>query len=257
MDKKCFLVETLIEMKQKQIELLQEQRAVIINQAVTKGLNPNVKMKDSRIEWLREIPEHWEIKAFKYYCEIAEGQVDPKDDNFKNVFLIAPNHIESGTGKLLFRETADEQGAISGKYQVKKGDIVYSKIRPALNKVCLALEDGLCSADMYPIRTKPQLMPKYLLYFFLSEIFVRVMVNESMRVAMPKINRDTLRNCAIPVPPLADQSIIIKSIDCETEKIFRLSEILRHTIERLKEYRTTLISEVVTGKIDVRDEAIP
>jgi len=257
LDHKTNLIDTLIEKKQKQIELLQEQRAAIINQAVTKGLNPNVKMKDSGIEWLGEVPDHWEVKPFKHCCGIAEGQVDPKADGFKDYILIAPNHIESGTGRLLFTETADKQGAISGKYRVNSGDIVYSKIRPALNKICLSNEECLCSADMYPIKTRPEMASKFLLYFMLSETFVRLMVNESMRVAMPKINRDTLRNYALPVPLLDEQSQIVNEIDRQINEIFMLNKRLSLTIERLKEYRTTLISEVVTGKVDVRDEVIP
>lgn len=148
---------------------------------------PYPAYEDSGVEWLGEIPAHWQVKKWRYCCYVTEGQVAPEDDRYRDRIMIAPNHIESGTGRILFTETADEQGAISGKYLVKPGDLIYSKIRPALNKVCIAAGDWLCSADMYPVKvTASDLRARYLLYFMLSEPFVRLMVDESMRVAMQK-----------------------------------------------------------------------
>ena len=108
--------------------------------------------KDSGIEWLGDMPEHWEVKKFNHIAYIVEGQINPKEDPYKNYILIAPNHIESGTARLLYQETASEQGAESGKYLFRANDIIYSKIRPALKKVWKANFLGICSADMYPIR---------------------------------------------------------------------------------------------------------
>ena len=148
-------VNRLLKTKRRLIELLNEQKQAIIHWAVTRGLDPDVPLKASGIEWLGDVPEHWKVKRFKFCASIAKGQVDPKDAEFKRLPLIAPNHIEAGTGKLLFIETANEQGAESGKYLFCRGDVLYSKIRPSLRKACLAEIDGLCSADMYPIRAKP------------------------------------------------------------------------------------------------------
>jgi type I restriction enzyme, S subunit len=95
---------------------------------------PYPAYKASGVEWLGKIPTHWGVMKWRYCCHITEGQVSPDDDRFGNRILIAPNHVESGTGRILYTETAVEQGAISGKYLVRPGDIIYSKIRPALNK---------------------------------------------------------------------------------------------------------------------------
>lgn len=108
--------------------------------------------------------------------------------------LIAPNHIQSGTGQLLELENADEQGAISGKYFCKAGDVIYSKIRPALRKVCIAPEDCLCSADMYPLHAHSGLTNEFLFRWILTEQFSAFAVLESDRVAMPKINREVSPN---------------------------------------------------------------
>ena len=253
LDHETAKIDALIEKKERLIDLLQEKRTALITQAVTKGLDPNVPMKDSGVEWLGNIPAHWEVRKWRYCCRINEGQVDPKDDRYRDRVMIAPNHIESGTGRILFIETAEEQGAISGKYKVRCGELIYSKIRPALNKVCIAKGDWLCSADMYPVEvTVKDLHTRYLLNFILSEAFVHLMVDESMRVAMPKVNRETLTACPILVPLLREQGEIVDFLDREMAKIDALIAIIHEAIDRIKEYRSALISGAVTGKIDVQ-----
>ncbi len=210
--------------------------------------------KDSGVEWLGEIPAHWEVRQFRYCAKIANGQVDPRQDVYKDMVLIAPNHIKSGTGRILYTETADEQGADSGKYLVKKGDVIYSKIRPALKKACLALEEGLCSADMYPLTPHEGILAEFLLFVILSEWFTKFTVLESERVAMPKVNRESLNGFLVVVPPQREQEEIISYINHETVRIDTLIAKIHEGIEKLKEYRTALISATVTGKIDVRNE---
>jgi type I restriction enzyme S subunit len=256
LDRETARIDALVEKNERLIELLGEQRTALITRAVTRGLDPAVPMRDSGVEWLGEIPAHWEVKKWRYCCHITEGQVAPDDDRFHERILIAPNHIESGTGRILYTETADEQGAISGKYLVEPGDIIYSKIRPALNKVCIAGGHWLCSADMYPIAISlKRLQARFLLYFMLSEPFVRLMVDESMRVAMPKINRDKLATCPVIIANPDEQFAIAAFLDRETARIDILVAKVSDAIDRLKELRTVLISAAVTGKIDVREEA--
>ena len=245
-------IDALVARKERLIELLQEKRTTLITRAVTRGLDPNVPMKDSGVEWLGEIPAHWEVRQWRYCCHVTEGQVAPDDEQFREKVLIAPNHIESGTGRILHMETADEQGAISGKYLVEPGDIIYSKIRPALNKVCVSAGHWLCSADMYPISiTESHLQTRFLLYFMLSKPFVQLMVDESMRVAMPKVNREKLASCPLLVPDPEEQLALADFIDRETARIDSLIAMVREAIDHLKEFRTALISAAVTGKINV------
>ena len=130
LDHETAKIDALVARKERLIELLQEKRTALITRAVTRGLDPNAPMKDSGVEWLGEIPAHWEVRQWRYCCHVTEGQVAPDDEQFREKVLIAPNHIESGTGRILHMETANEQGAISGKYLVEPGDIIYSKIRP-------------------------------------------------------------------------------------------------------------------------------
>lgn len=186
-----------------------------------KSHRPYPEYRDSGIEWLGKVPASWQVKRMKYCCRIAEGQVDPKDESVNDRVLIAPNHIESGTGRILQTETAAEQGAISGKYEVKAGEVIYSKIRPALNKACIAKGEWLCSADMYPLLPTRELSARFFLYYLLSEPFVRLMVDESMRVAMPKVNRDTFLASPGLVPPRAHQEAIVTTLTAKLRRSTR------------------------------------
>ena len=238
--------------KERLIALLEEERQAVIHQAVTQGLDPNVKLKPSGVEWLGNVPEHWEIAQFARQIEIAEGQVDPKAEPYSSMLVIAPNHVEPGTGRLLSRETAFEQGAISGKYICRDGDVIYSKIRPALAKVTLAPTDCLCSADMYPLRPRNPLQRDYLFWLLLSTGFTAWSTAQSDRVAMPKVNRQTLNNTYIPLPPHPEQASIAQYVTEATGKTSKVIDRTRRQIELMEEYRTRLIADVVTGKIDVR-----
>lgn len=246
-------VDGLVLEQRRLIELLREKRQAVISHAVTKGLNPTAPLKPSGIEWLGDVPEHWETKAFQRCVSVAEGQVDPRLSEYSGMLLIAPNHIESGTGQLYGLETADEQAAISGKYFCEAGDVIYSKIRPALRKVCIAPENCLCSADMYPLQAHSGLINDFLFWWILTEQFSAFAVLESDRVAMPKINRESLKQVKFAVPPVDEQCEICKHITTQTERFDQLVAEATRSIALLQERRTALISAAVTGKIDVRE----
>lgn len=167
------------------------------------------------------------------------------------MLLVAPNHIGSGTGRLVAKETATDQGAISGKYLCNAGEVIYSKIRPALAKAVLAPEDCLCSADMYPMTSRGHLQSRYLLLLLLSSQFTAWSVLEADRVAMPKVNRETLNDLRLPVPPPSEQDAIVDYLDRETAQIDAMVTKVETAIERLQEYRAALITATVTGKINV------
>lgn len=251
LDKKTMQIDEAIAIKEKQSKLLKERKQIIIQQAVTQGLNPNVPMKDSGVDWIGQIPESWMAKRIKHVALIQNGQLNPKDKQHKDKILIAPNHIESGTGRILYKETADQQGAESGKYPVKKGALIYSKIRPELRKACIAEEDGMCSADMYSIIPNKLLGSRYMLLVFLGEKFNGLMVNQSMRVAMPKVNRNDVTNYWMAVPPLKEQEEIVQYVSDVSFKIQQALDSQVQQVEKLKEYKVTLINSAVTGKIKV------
>jgi type I restriction enzyme S subunit len=258
-------IDLLVAKKGTLIERLKEKRTALISRTVTHGLpvaaaraaglDQRPRLKPSGIEWLGDVPEHWGVGKFSREVRIAEGQVDPELEPYSSMILVAPNHIDSGTGRLFAKETAAEQGAISGKYLCSAGEVIYSKIRPALAKATLAPEDCLCSADMYPMKSTGRLRSRYLLQVLLSSQFTAWSVLEADRVAMPKVNRETLNDLRLPVPPPNEQEAIADFLDRETGKIDRMVAKVEAAIERLQEYRTALISAAVTGDIDVRGQA--
>ena len=255
LDHETAKIDALIAEQEKLIHLLAEKRQATLSHAVTRGLDPAAPMKDSGVAWLGEVPAHWEILTFQRCVYVQEGQVDPENEPFRSMILIAPNHVESGTGRILGTETAQEQAAESGKYLCKSGDVIYSKIRPALRKVCIAPEDCLCSADMYPLRGIAGLSNSFLMWFMLSEPFSALAVLESERVAMPKINRESLKAVWVPVPSLQEQVKISTFLAQETTRLDTLRAEAERAIALLKERRAALIAAAVTGQIDVRQNS--
>lgn len=242
--------------KQKLIALLTEQKHAIVHSAVTRGLDPNVRLKPSGVEWLGDVPEHWCLKRFKSVVSITSGQVDPRAPEHRGKILLAPNHIKSGTGSIVFEETAEEQGADSGKFEVRKGQVVFSKIRPHLRKAAIARVDGLCSADMYPLTVKESdLRPEFLLLLLLSAPFTTFAVNCSLRVAMPKINREALDEGWLWFPDLTEQDVILRWAQKSTGPLDVAAEQAGRQIALMREYRARFIADVVTGRLDVRDAA--
>nr|WP_303715873.1 restriction endonuclease subunit S [Methanoculleus marisnigri] len=242
-----------IHAKQKLIKLLEEQKQAIIHQAVTRGLDPDVPMKDSGMEWLGEVSEKWKLKRFKFLAKVTGSQVDPREAHHRMKILIAPNHIKSGTGEITHLQTAESQGADSGKYEVCKGQIMYSKIRPNLRKAAIAPMDCLCSADMYPITVREtEVKTAFFLQLLLSAPFTKYTVDCSLRVAMPKINRDALGECWMWYPSLEEQDDILRYIEQAMNPAKIAITNNQCEISLLREYRTRLIADVVTGKVDVR-----
>ncbi|MFT3783808.1 MAG: restriction endonuclease subunit S [Nibricoccus sp.] len=253
LDHETAKIDRLIEKQEALIRLLKEKRQAVISHAVTKGLNPSAPLKDSGIEWLGQVPAHWDVKKFNHCATIRNGQVDPRIEPYRSMILYAPNHIEKETGRVVYRETAHEQGADSGKYLCLRGEVIYSKIRPSLAKAAICTEDrALCSADMYPIKAENGLSNDFLLWFLLTPDFTATAVLDSERVAMPKINREKLGDYKIPVPPLDEQATIVEYIKKMTVFSDGLMAQAETAATLLQERRTALISAAVTGKIDVR-----
>ncbi|MBF0456053.1 MAG: restriction endonuclease subunit S [Magnetococcales bacterium] len=265
LDEQTGKIDRLIGKKRALIARLKEKRTALISRTVTHGLppdaarefglDPHTRFKDSGIDWLGEVPEGWEVKKFSRSIQIANGQVNPQNEPYASMLLVGPEHIESGTGRLLDVTTAEEQAAISGKYFCNEGDVIYSKIRPELRKVAIASIDCLCSADMYPIRWRHLEDSSYIFWMLLSDQFSTWATLESARVAMPKINRDSIGELQVPCPAQTEQSAITNYLNRETAKLDRLTEKVEAAIIRLQEYRTALITATVTGKIDVREQA--
>ena len=239
-------IDELIRIKERQIELLQEQRTTLINQVVTKGLDPNVEMKPSGVEWIGEIPAHWKVEKIKHIATLVSEKSIPET----NAIKISPENVESETGKVLnFYSSYD---AVGVKFQ--DGDVLFNKIRVYLNKVVFAKYDGYSLGEMIVIRPTLQRIGKYLFYLMLSNRFIEYCDSISYGAKMPRTAVDDILNAKIPIPSNQEQKQIANFLDRKTKQIEKLIAAEQRKIELLKEYRQSLISEAVTGKIDVRNE---
>ena len=248
LDAKCSKIDKIIEKQQAIIEKLKEYKLSTISETVTKGLNRNVEMKESQDDFVGAIPCHWEILKFGRCISVKSNLVPP--DDYKDYLQISPDCIEKGAARLVGHKTVEESGVISWNHLFFKGQIIYSKIRPLLDKVVIAPFDGLCSADMYPIETSNN--PKFVVYMMLSAYFhSQVALVTENRVKMPKINQNELTNITVVMPPMEEQKEIVEWLDRKCDEIDKNISARKLLIEEYIEYKKSLIYEVVTGKKEV------
>ena len=247
LDEKCSEIDAMLSKTRASIEEYKKLKQAVITQAVTKGVRGEREMKDSGVAWIGEIPADWTIQRFARVAEVKSNLVSP--DNYLEYPQISPENIEKDSGKLLLPcKTVAEVGVISGNHLFYKGQILYSKIRPKLNKVCIAPFDGLCSADMYPIETNND--TRYIMYCILSNGFLQQvsMITEN-RVKMPKINQVELSKILVAMPCfLAEQKEIADYLDVKCAEIDKLIAKKEQLVKELENYKKSLIYEVVTGK---------
>ncbi len=190
------------------------------------------------------VPEGWSKQTFSSITQIGNGQVDPKAEPYASMKHIGPENVVSNTGRLINVKRCSELGLISGKYEFDENAIVYSKIRPHLNKVCKPEFKGVCSADMYPIWANEDLNVDYLFHYMLGPSFYKIAVSMSMRTGMPKINRADLNAVSILVPPLSEQGIIARTLSTWDKAI----ETVEKLIENSQAQKKALMQQLLTGK---------
>ena len=245
LDAQCAKIDEIIAQAKASIEDYKQWKASIIYEAVTKGLDPNVEMKDSGIPCVDKVPKHWTVTRFGKIAAVKSNLVNPKD--YQSYKQISPENIKKGSGVLLDYVTVEESGVISGNHLFYKGQILYSKIRPTLNKVIIAPFDGLCSADMYPIDTDH--CSRFILYLMLSAYFnEQVALVTGNRVKMPKINQNELSQIMVAIPSDTEEQQIAKYLDLSCSQIDVLIKEKQSLIDDLESYKKSLIYEVVTGK---------
>lgn len=190
------------------------------------------------------LPVGWRVERLLDLVSIRSGQVDPKLAQYRDLPLIAPDHIESGTGRLLDVRSAREQGAISGKFLVDPGDIIYSKIRPYLMKAYRAEFPALCSADMYPLKPRRGADGRYVLNVLLGREFTNYAVGESMRSGIPKINREGLAGYELPVPADSEQATVGAALgDADA-----LIQSIEQAIAKKRALKQGMMQELLTGR---------
>ncbi|MHB2028658.1 MAG: restriction endonuclease subunit S [Acidimicrobiales bacterium] len=187
----------------------------------------------------------WEFRKFSEVAHVDSNLTDPKA--YADLPHIAPNHIEAGTGRLLEYTTVKADGVTSGKHLFHPGHILYSKIRPYLNKVALVDFGGLCSADMYPISTSQNV--NWLFYVMLSPEFVRLVSGTQNRTVLPKTNARDLSAITIPVPPISVQHRIVEVLEEQFSRLDAASLVANKLEARIASERRSLLHAAFSGAL--------
>ncbi|MBR1677435.1 MAG: restriction endonuclease subunit S [Clostridia bacterium] len=244
LDTKSAEIDGLIEIENRQIEKLKEYKQAVITEAVTKGLDKSAPMKDSGVDWIGKIPEGWSVKKLKYAYQ-------NRNEKYVSGILpyIALENIESMSGKYIFTET-NSNYLLDGSIFAKKNDVLFGKLRPYLAKSLVVNEDSYVSPE-FAVFYDVTNLSAFLKYLFLSASFIDVINSSTYGTKMPRANVDFISNLYIALPSLYEQNQIAYYLDKKSADIDFLIEIKQKKIDKLNEYKKSLIYEYVTGKKEV------
>ncbi|EAJ1689141.1 hypothetical protein CK733_03340 [Campylobacter upsaliensis] len=246
LDKKCEKIQNYINKKQKLITLLQEKKQALINEVVTKGLNPNIEFKNSGIEYLGLIPHHWEVKKLKHICKINPQTNETLPNNFVYIDLESV-----AKGQLLKEQTINKEQAPSRAQRIlQKQDILFQLVRPYQRNNYIFNKNGdyVASTGYAQIRTKECV--NFVYYALLENSFVERVILKSTGSNYPAITSNDFADLKIPLPPLQEQEEIAEFLDSKVAQIDSVIEKTKKQITLIKEYKNTLINEAVCGRVD-------
>lgn len=200
--------------------------------------------------------EGWEEKGLSDVCEITSSLVDPRLEEFIGLPHIGAGNIISKTGELVVVQTAREEGLKSGKFLFDEQMVLYSKIRPYLEKVARPTFSGLCSADMYPLMPKKGMLSRdFLYYLLLSRRFTDYAIAGSARAGMPKVNRNHLFQYTTALPDMAEQKRLVEQLDAIEAESKQLESIYQQKLTALNELKQSLLQQAFSGRLTAGDKA--
>ena len=246
------LFRKFIRNKRQLIELLKEQKQNIINQAVTRGLDANVRLKPSGVEWIGDIPEHWEVRRLKFLCHNLNAQTSEKQPG---EIYIALEHVESWTGRISLPD--DEVTFDSQVKRFQPGDVLFGKLRPYLAKVTKPQIAGVCVSEFLVLRAAGNLSADFLEQKLRSKRVIDLINSSTFGAKMPRADWTFIGNLKFAYPPAAEQLELLEHIKKKSAEIDQAIIRAQREIELMREYRTRLIADVVTGQVDVRGIEVP
>jgi len=264
LDKETEKIDKLIEKKQILIERLKEKRTALISQAVTKGLDPKVKMKDSGIPWLGQIPEHWKVEKAKLcFKDGKDGiKIGPFGSSLKAEFIKETGYKIYGQEQVIANDFNIGEKYIDGEkfaelaqYEIKRGDVLVTMM--GTTGKCQIVPDGIKTGimDSHLIRIRPASdisLPQYFSLLIRESDYIRTQFDLSGKGSiMEGLNSSIISSLVILLPPIDEQKAILGTVNEKNNSISILIEKIDKQIEKIKEYRTALISAAVTGKIKV------
>ncbi len=252
LDKKTEQIDSLIEKIQKKIELLKEQRTSLINQCVTKGLDPDVEMKDSGVEWIGEIPSHWECKKLKYISKITYG-ISPQETTYNdegNGTVLINGPVEYSITD--FGYTRSIKWTTDPKNLVQKGSLLFCVRGSTTGRMNICHQDVSIGRGVCSIESK--LDQDFTVF---SMMMIRIYIQDQISGStFPSVVKEDVDNFVLPCPPIEEQRSISKYVTEKVEVIDQLINLYTQKNKTHKEFRQSLISSVVTGKVRVTEDMI-
>ncbi|MGB5886916.1 MAG: restriction endonuclease subunit S [Acinetobacter venetianus] len=260
LDRKTLEIDQAIAIKEQQIALLNERKQIVIQKVVTQGLDPNVPMKDSGVEWIGEIPEHWKISKIRYLGATQNG-ISAGGDYFGtgHPFVsygdVYKNRVLPETVEGLAKSTLSDQKSFS----IQEGDIFFTRTSETIDEIGFAsvcfktIENAVFAGFLIRFRPflKSPLIKEFSKYYFSSPMMRAYFVKEMNLVIRASLSQELLKNLDVLLPSIKEQKEISEYLDDLTDKIENAVLIKYSEIDKLKEYKTTLINDAVTGKIKV------
>ena len=252
-----------IDGKETLIGLLEEQRQAVVQHAVTRGLDPDVRLKPSGIDWLGDVPAHWEVRRLKWVASLNPSKREVRASLLADTpVTFLPMERVGTDGRIESGEMLPASDVWNGFTYFERKDVLVAKITPCFENgkgACLdslPTKVGFGSTEFHVLRAGPSTSPQFLYRLTTLEEFRRLGVNAMIGAAgQQRVPQAFVANYPIAIPPLPEQAAIVEHLDKATADIDTAIANTRREIDLLREYRTRLIADVVTGKADVREAA--
>ena len=248
LEARCGDIDKVVATQEKRIALLNEMKQSIITQAVTQGLNLDAKMKDSGVEWIGMVPEHWEVKKLKFVVSCNDDVLDEKTPKDTVIRYVEISDVDSVNGVKNFTEYEFKNAPSRARRITKVDDVIVSTVRTYLKAIARIKDDDLIVSTGFAVLRAKDIDVDYLAYCSLSQYFIDDVISESVGVSYPAINASQLVNIKIALPGINEQKEIADYLNQRCAEIDKQIGAMTRQIELLREYKQSLITEVVTGK---------
>lgn len=239
LDNRISKIDSLIANQEQQIGKLKQYKQSLITEVVTKGLDRNVAMKESGVDWIGEVPKEWKLEKIKYVAIIRDEKYEGGDYEY-----IALENVESLSGRYV---KTDSTYDLEGTKLAYSGDVIFGKLRPYLGKA-LSIDYECCVSTEFAVFSPKKLASEYLKYVLLSSGFIEIINASTYGTKMPRANVDFIKNVIVPIPTKKEQDDIVAEAIRIDNSLQRLIDIKLSKIEKLNQYKKSLIYEYVTGK---------
>ena len=244
-------IDEAISQQQKMIDLLNERKQIIIQNTVTKGLDPNAKMKDSGVEWIGEIPEDWDVYQLKHFCTYNNESLSEKTNKYLKIKYIEISDVNFENGVIRFEEYNFSNAPSRARRIARKGDIIISTVRTYLKSIASIDFDYIIVSTGFCVIRSKNINTKFLKYAVSSDSFMTNIIRNSVGASYPSISSNTLMGQKFPVPHLSEQKRIAGYLDDTTSHIDSSISQCEKMISLLQERKQIIINDVVTGKVKV------